>query len=491
MMTLREQIAQGENIALEFKEARPKDALKFVKTVVAFANGRGGRLLFGVEDGTGVVKGIDRATVQREMDILADTIANLCTPRISPKLMLANVDGKVVIVVDVPQGDSTPYYVRKLGIRKGTFQRVGATTREVEEYALKELILDGENLSFDKQVVKNLKIGKREIAEACRLMTECARKNYESREGALGVKAMTATRLASMGLLAEKNGVMRPSYALALIAGWTIPDLMTPKIRCGAFRGADKTGDFLDHADYEGPLADQIENAFQFVKRNLRLGSSFVERNTARKDVYELPLVSVREAICNAVFHRNYLEPANVYVALYDDRLEITSPGGLLRDITLDDVKAGYSKVRNRGLAEALVYMHEVENWGGGVARYYARCKALGLREPVVEDAGDRFRVTFYRGAVVNRGANGVNRDTNVVNVVNRVVNVVNDSGVHPSTDDAVVDLLRNDSRITAAKMASSLGVVERTVQRALKALQIAGRIRRVGGTRGRWEVLT
>lgn len=67
-MTLLEEIAQGESVSLEFKEARPKDSLKFTKTVVAFANGRGGRILFGVEDGTGVVKGIDNAIVLKEMD---------------------------------------------------------------------------------------------------------------------------------------------------------------------------------------------------------------------------------------------------------------------------------------------------------------------------------------------------------------------------------------------------------------------------------------
>ena len=79
-MTLLEEIAQGESVSLEFKEFRPRDSLKFTKTVVAFANGRGGRILFGVEDGTGVVKGIDNAIVQKEMDAIADTIANCCTP---------------------------------------------------------------------------------------------------------------------------------------------------------------------------------------------------------------------------------------------------------------------------------------------------------------------------------------------------------------------------------------------------------------------------
>ena len=120
-MTLIEEIKKGESATLEFKEARPKDSLKFTKTVVAFANGRGGRILFGVEDGTGVVKGIDNAIVQKEMDAIADTIANCCTPPVLPEITLANIDGKSVIVVNVRGGLNTPYYVRKLGIRNGTY----------------------------------------------------------------------------------------------------------------------------------------------------------------------------------------------------------------------------------------------------------------------------------------------------------------------------------------------------------------------------------
>ena len=493
VMTLIEQIAQGENATLEFKEARPKDALKFVKTVVAFANGRGGRILFGVEDGTGRVVGVDHATVQREMDVVADTIANVCTPRINPKLMLANVDGKSVIVVDIPQGDSTPYYVRKLGLRKGVFQRIGATTREVEEHTLKDLILGGENLSFDKQIVKEVKVGKREIAAACRLMTACARKNCEDKSQTLDVRAMTETRLESMGLLVDSDGEKKATYALALIAGWTIPSLMVPRIRCGVFKGNDKSGDFLDHADYEGPLADQIENAFQFVKRNLRVGAVYVDENTAHKDVYELPLVSIREAICNAVFHRNYLEPANVYVALYDDRLEINSPGGLLRDITIEDVKAGYSKVRNRGIADALVYMHEVENWGGGVARYYVRCAEMGIREPAVEEVNGSFRVTFYRPSGVNgmligrRGAQSGAQSGVQSGAQSGDQSEGNKNGVQLS--EKILNVLQMEPKRSLVSLASSLGVSPKTVKQYVARLKDKGGLRRIGGTRGHWEV--
>ena len=400
-MTLIEEIKKGESATLEFKEARPKDSLKFTKTVVAFANGRGGRILFGVEDGTGVVKGIDNAIVQKEMDAIADTIANCCTPPVLPEITLANIDGKSVIVVNVRGGLNTPYYVRKLGIRNGTFQRIGATTREVEEYTLKSLILDGENKSFDRQAAKGVKMSKREITSVCRLMTETARQNCLERGEEVSIKAMNAVRLESMGLLLEKDGEKVPSYALCIVAGKSAPGIILPRIRCGVFRGTTK-GDFEDHADFDGPLTEQIDGAFHFVKRNLRVRSQLVEENTGRKDTYELPLASVREAICNAAFHRNYLEPSNVYVALYDDRLEIVSPGRLLKEISIEEVRLGYSKIRNKGLADALVYMHEVESWGGGVARYYSAMKEAGLPPPVAEERNGFFTVVFWRP---NKGA--------------------------------------------------------------------------------------
>ena len=395
-MTLLEEIANGESATLEFKESRPKDSLKYTKTVVAFANGRGGRVLFGVENGTGVVKGIDNAIVQKEMDAIADTIANCCTPEVLPEITLANVDGKSVIVVNVRGGLKTPYYVRKLGIRRGTFQRIGATTREVEEYTLKSLILDGENQSFDRQIAKGVKMTKREVSSTCRMMTETARQNCEDSGRNVDIKAMTAVRLESLGLLVDDNGIMRPTYALCLVAGKSAPGIIVPRIKCGVFRGLTK-GDFEDHADFEGSVTEQIEQAFQFVKRNLRVRSCLTEENTGRKDIYEIPLDSVREAICNAVFHRNYLEPSNVYVALFADRLEILSPGGLLKEITIEEVKRGHSKIRNKGLADALVYMHEVESWGGGVARYFSAMKNAGLPPPIAEEQDGFFKVVFWR----------------------------------------------------------------------------------------------
>ena len=393
-MTLENEIRGGESARLEFKEARPKDSLKFTKTVVAFANGRGGRIIFGVEDGTGRIVGIPREKVFAEMDAITDAIANSCKPSVPISVRAATVGQNVVVVLDVASGDKTPYYIESLGIRKGTFVRVGATSRQAEEYRLKGLILSGENLSFDRQPVSKIKLMPSDVAGVCLLMTEVAKRNCTSDDERKSVKPMTPERMESMELLARSGKHVVPTYGYCFVAGLVAPGILEPRIKCGMFRGTEK-GDFIDKRDCSGAIVDQIDQAYQFVVRNIRVGSEIV--GTGRRDIYELPLSAIREAICNAVFHRDYLEPSSVYVALYDDRLEILSPGELVRGITLDDAKNGFSKLRNHALGMALEYMKEVEGWGGGVSRYFTACAALGLDKPFVGEEAGFFKVVFYR----------------------------------------------------------------------------------------------
>ncbi len=393
-MTLLEEIAKGESATLEFKEARPKDSIKFTKTVVAFANGHGGRILFGVEDKTGRLVGVPRDKVAAEMDAIADAVANSCTPSVPMDIKPTTLDGKVLVALDVRSGGKTPYYVKSLGMRNGTFVRVGATTRGVEEHKLKSLILAGENLSFDRQPVEGGRVSRREVEAVCRTMTEVAKGNCRSDEERKAVKPMTEKRLVSMGLLLRKSGGLVPSYGFFIMSGDSASDLMKPKIKCGVFRGVAK-GDFVDRRTCEGSVVSQINEAYAFLLRNLRVGSEIV--GTQRRDVYEFPLDSIREAICNAVFHRDYLEPSSIYIALYDDRLEILSPGGLVKDFTMEDALNGFSKLRNNALGDALEYMKEVEAWGGGVSRYFTACAAAGLPSPTVTEESGFFKVVFWR----------------------------------------------------------------------------------------------
>ena len=151
----------------------------------------------------------------------------------------------------------------------------------------------------------------------------------------------------------------------------------------------------MDKKEYSGPIYEQIDEAYQFVLRNIRMGAEF--GGLLRRDVYELPIDSIRELIANAVSHRSYLDTANVQVALYDDRLEITSPGMLIGGLTIEEMKQGYSRPRNKGIVSALAYMKVVERWGSGIPRLYENCENAGLREPELSEKAGCFRVNMFR----------------------------------------------------------------------------------------------
>lgn len=470
-MTLRDEMLAGESAELEFKEARPKDALKYVKTAVAFANGRGGRLIFGVENETRKVVGVDPETVFREVDAIVDTISNDCDPAISLTTKIANVENRPLIVVEVAPGRHTPYYVRKFGMKDGTYVRVGATTRLAEPAVLKTLLIEGENKSFDLLPVKGRVVTKAEATRMARMMTKTARENCLDEEEARRIKPMTVERLVSMGLLCETRGKLVPTNGYLIVAGEDVPGIRPPRVRCRAYRGTDKTV-WYDQRECEGPIAEQIHDAYAFVCKNMRVGSELVE--TRRRDVYELPVGTVREAICNAVFHRNYLEPSEVYVALYDDRLEITSPGGLVRDMTIEQAEHGYSKIRNDGLALALSYMKEVEGWGGGVARYFTDWTAAGLPRPKLEETPGFFKVVFDR----KRRAKS-NEPVN--EPVNEPINEPVNEPINEPVKSAVVRKVRKSPGISRPALMRVVGKSRATMTRILSELVERGIIEHRG----------
>lgn len=155
---------------------------------------------------------------------------------------------------------------------------------------------------------------------------------------------------------------------------------------------------FVDRREYTGPLWEQIDEAFQFVLRNIHLGATIV--GIYRQDVYEIPPDAIRELIINAMVHRSYLDHGTIQVAVYDNRLEITSPGKLPMGQTMERMKEGYSKIRNEALAHAFAYMNLIEHWGSGIPRIIDKVKAAGLREPEFIGGEVDLRINIYRGQV-------------------------------------------------------------------------------------------
>lgn len=263
-----------------------------------------------------------------------------------------------MIVVEIHPGSMRPYYIKARGLIEGTYVRVAGTTRHAEEYMLKELILEGQNRYFDSELCRELKITDEEIDTLCREMKETAMKNTWQNSEKTSVREVTRNVLLTWGVLKEDNGKIFPTNAYALLTGKTKNQ---PVIQCAVFKGKTRAY-FVDRREFAGPIQKQVDAAFQYVLEKINMGMQI--KGIYRQDVYELPIDSVRELIANAVAHRSYLEPGNVQVAIFDDRLEVTSPGMLLNTVSIEKMKEGYSKLRNPAIDSAFAYMKIIENGG-------------------------------------------------------------------------------------------------------------------------------
>jgi len=389
-----EEILAGESKNVEFKENLPEKSIKYMKSVVAFANGIGGKIIFGIADKTREVIGFDKEDVFKKMDAIANAVSDSCEPAIIPDITLQTVDGKTVIVAEISEGRQRPYYIKALGREGGVYVRVAGTTRLADEYMIKELMFEGSNRYFDQALCTGLTITDEDIDALCKEMKNQAVKNAHNEEQKASIKDVGRQQLRSWGLLIERDGKDYPSNAYAILTGHGGLHIA---IQCGVFKGTTKEV-FVDRREYTGPLWEQIDEAFQFVLRNIHLGATIV--GIYRQDVYEIPSDAIRELIINAVVHRSYLDHGTIQVAVYDNRLEITSPGKLPMGQTMERMKEGYSKIRNEALAHAFAYMNLIEHWGSGIPRIIDKVKAAGLREPEFIGGEVDLRINIYRGQV-------------------------------------------------------------------------------------------
>lgn len=469
-----EEILAGESKNVEFKERLPEKSIKYMKSVVAFANGTGGKIIFGVQDDTREVIGIEKEAVFQTMDAIANAISDSCEPAIIPDISLQTINDKTVIVVEIFIGRQRPYYIKSLGREQGVYIRVAGTSRPADEYMIKELLLEGSNRSFDQVACVGLKVTDDEVDELCYSLKKTALKHAHSEEERSRVKDVTVRQLLSWGVLQEREGEMIPTNAYAILTG---NDALPVAIQCGVFKGETKAI-FVDRREFDGKVQEQIEEAFQFVLRNIHLGARF--QGIYRQDVYEIPPDAIRELIINAVVHRSYLEHGNIQVAVYDNRLEITSPGKLPMGQTIERMIEGYSRIRNEALANAFSYMNLIEHWGSGIPRINQQLRDAGLRELEFIGGDTDLRINIYRG---QNEVNDLNNNANgVKNGVNGVESGVNSDEL--TQEEKLLALIEVEPEKTQTFYSEQMGASKRTVSRMFVTLQGQGTIENKGSRR-------
>lgn len=504
-MASLDELLSGESQTVEYKVRRSSNAKGYLKSVVAFANARGGTLVFGVDDKTHKIVGIPADDVFPEMDAIANAIMDSIEPQMLPEITLRTVDGKSLILVDVPAGRQCPYFIKTDGIENGTYVRVGATSRHADLDWVRELTQECAPEGFDRLVRRGFAITDERIETLCERMYEVARSHADTnRRGTL--RKPTVSQLLTWGILKERDGEVLPTNAFLILEGDR--ELVVP-LQCALFKGSSRAT-FLDRRDIAGDVMSQVEGAYQFVLEKMNMGADL--GGVVRRDVFELPEWSVREAITNAVVHRSYVERSSVQVALYDDRLEVSSPGGIVRGFSLDRALSGQSRPRNEALAQAFLYMGLIEGWGSGIPRIMHEFEERGLRAPEFQDIDGMLRVNMWRptaeqfaaflhGWAVtdssglapdnNSDNNSDNKSDNKDIKDNKSDNKLDGRQDVTSEEEVLLALIREDPSITQARMAELLGLSRSTVALMLARLQQAGLVRREGSRKaGTWVVV-
>ncbi|MBY0530316.1 MAG: putative DNA binding domain-containing protein [Rhabdochlamydiaceae bacterium] len=378
-MDLDTLLNQPESKTLEFK--RDLSSLTpILKTIVAFANTAGGILIIG-RSAEGVISGIK--DVFKSEETLANSISDSIRPSILPEIEIATKEGKDLIIVKVPHWRA-PFYLKSEGIPNGVYIRLGSTSRPAGPELIAELQRSMIALSFDQNPLPDLPKEALDLELAADAFRNVGKKINEEKLRTLGALTTAAHRvvpsIGGMILFGKKSEREKA--------------LLDTRIRCARFQGDSKTI-ILDRLELEGPILDAIHEVPKFISRNTRLAAQI--NGMRRKDVPEYPPVAIREALINALAHSDYsLKGSHIQIAIYSNRLEIQSPGMLPFGFTLEDLKAGVSRVRNRVIARVFHELELMEEWGSGYKRILETCHEGGYSEPKWEELGNCIRVTFY-----------------------------------------------------------------------------------------------
>ncbi|BDG60950.1 AlbA family DNA-binding domain-containing protein [Caldinitratiruptor microaerophilus] len=383
----RQELKALEGPFVEFKR-QLDDPLALARTLIAFANGRGGRIIVGVDDRTREPVGIPSDDVPSLEEWVTSVAYDRCEPLIVPVVRTEWCEGHLLLVIHVYPGPEKPYHLKGRPPSESTYIRVGSTSRLADRETIRQLERESRNIGFDETPVYD--------ATPDDLDTGLIKEYLRSRHQHRGTppEDVTPELLRKLRATVSEQGRVYPTVA-GILLFTTQPDRFLPnaRIRCARFKGTT-TDEFIDQQEITGPLWEQVDQALKFVRRNIRLSGRI--EGVRRVDRYEYPLDAVREAVVNAVVHRDYsISGQDIRLAIFDDCIEITSPGLLPTGISVEELGTGASEVRNRVIARTLKDMGLIEEWGRGTRIMKEAMAAWGLPPPRFEEKGRDFQVTL------------------------------------------------------------------------------------------------
>ena len=385
-MDLKELIARGETQNLEFKESlRLKEEIG--ETVSAFSNSDGGFILVGVSDG-GVVFGVDIG--KNTLEELANYIKRNTDPQVFPSVKILERGGKKAVMVEVKESAEKPVF-----FKNHAYKRVGKTNQMISAAEIRKLAREEKRrLSWDEQICEKASL---EDIEEDKVGWYLRRAKEER-----GLAIEEATKIYDILTKLNLLGDNKLANAAILLFGKE-PEhfFMQSEVKCIALPTTEFVKPYDTYQTYGGNLFEQVDKATAFTLENIRRPLWVEPGEVAARHPYELPKEALREAIVNAIIHREYDSPSKVQIRVFSDRVEIWNPGCLPLQLTIEDLKKSHPSIPNNPLLFRQFYrVAYVEDVGGGTLDIIKRCRDTGLPEPKFEEKMGFFVVTFWRSTV-------------------------------------------------------------------------------------------
>ena len=351
-----------EGASTEFKSIVIDD---IKKSVIAFANSGGGTLYIGITD-IGEVVGLANA----DADIM--NLNNMLRDGIKPDVTLfvqsriEQMNNRDIIRIDVQSGTEKPYYLAGKGIRpEGVYVRHGAASVPATDTSIRKMIRETDGDSYEKL---------RSVEQ--KLSFDSAKSEFAKRKIKFG-----DSQMATLGLM--NTDKIYTNLALLL------SEQCVHTIKVAIFQDTTQQI-FKDRQEFEGALFKQINGVYNYLDLNNKTTATFDK--LLRIDSRDYPETALREAMLNAVVHREYSTSGSILIKMFTDRVEIISPGGLVSGIEIEDIMSGYSACRNSKLAEVFYRLQLIEAYGTGIQKIFEAYKT-SLAQPKIEVTPNVFKM--------------------------------------------------------------------------------------------------
>ncbi len=434
----------AESSILEFKRELPKND-QIIRTIIGFCNQNGGKLIIGISD-NGEIEGLNIKDLEHALNSMEKAIFEATYPPIIPRIFSRRFEEKNVLEIEVSSGMSKPYYRKSEGKERGTYIRLGRSTLRATFELIKELQWQSSGLSFETMPQYQANEEEIDLKKFSHFLG--IRKNKGKAES-------SKTILMAYNLILEEHSKTYPTAAGLLLFGENPQKLLSEAmIICSHFRGIAGR-EALATIDCEGDLFNQFHQAEDFILS--RLSSSYTIQSSRRSELLEIPKIAIREALLNAIVHRNYHLKAPTKIAIYENRIEIFSPGQFPGPLDLNNLRAGITYLRNPVICKIFREAGYVEKIGSGLIAILDSYEKQNLVDPQLIEGENYVKCILPR--------------------VKKQKKSMNDS-------EKILALFDIYPEITLDQIQNVLSVSRTTATRRISKLISLGKVVRIGKTR-------